>query len=153
MPKCDRCKGRISLSKSSTKKNPNRLYFSRTCCGGARKSFVSWADECPHEQYEACHAINKHHKVKSVNVDAFDPETNTCYLFQGCRWHGCDKCSAGCGLPNHMELLETTNANVQMLTDTGYNVVSRAVGMRGQNPKGISDNPCASQRWSPRWAH
>ena len=31
--------------------------------------------------------------TKTYTVDGFDRETNTVYQFNGCYWHGCEKCN------------------------------------------------------------
>lgn len=72
------------------------------------------------EDYEKCKGIMQ---KRRVNVDAYDAKTNTCYLYQGCNWHGCQKCKAGKQFIDNEERAKATEYNVELLKSNGYSVV------------------------------
>ncbi len=125
MPKCPNCKGYLSIAKASNhaKTYPNRLYYARNCCGIVQQNWHALADGVDPALHDRCLEINKKHKIKSVNVDAYDRETNTAYLYHGCRYHGCPKCDTGRQLPDHEEKLAATLRNQKLLEDSEYNLV------------------------------
>ena len=123
MPECPECGHCMSISKSGTLKNPDRLYYAKTCCKQKRLNHSGlWADAATAEQHETCLKIIKTHGREKVNVDAFDSATDTCYLYNGCRWHGCEDCAAGSGLDNHEVLCAKTKKNIEVLKASGFNV-------------------------------
>ena len=79
----------------------------------------------PQRSNSACLKVIKDHGVKERNVDAYDPETKTCYQYNGCRWHGCVKCAAGAGLEDHESLHAKTQETARILRESGYNVVEQ----------------------------
>ena len=87
-PNCHQCGEPTSISKSSTDAHKTELYYAQSCCQPARANFQQF---CPHEtieRYEQCMKLGLIN-ARKVNVDAFDSETNTCYMYDGCYFHGC----------------------------------------------------------------
>ena len=76
------------------------------------------------------HALNggEHVISKVGKVDGFCKDTNTAYEFQGCFWHGCEKCYTENTINpyNQVEMGELRNRTQiknQKIRDQGYNLV------------------------------
>ena len=76
------------------------------------------------------HALNGgEHVIPSVGkVDGFCKDTNTAYEFQGCFWHGCEKCYTENTINpwNQIEMGELkkrTQVKKQKIKDQGYNLI------------------------------
>ena len=76
------------------------------------------------------HALNggEHVIPKVGKVDGFCKDTNTVYEFQGCFWHGCEKCYTENTINpfNQVEMAELkkrTHIKNQKITDLGYNLI------------------------------
>ena len=76
------------------------------------------------------HALNggEHVIPKVGKVDGFCKDTNTAYEFQGCFWHGCEKCYTENTINpfNQVEMGELkkrTHIKNQKIKDQGYNLV------------------------------
>ncbi|XP_028408798.1 uncharacterized protein LOC114531373 [Dendronephthya gigantea] len=67
-------------------------------------------------------------RVDRYSLDGYNPELNTAYEFQGCIWHGCEKCYT-CNTVNPVngktmsDLFEATLKKNLYLKECGYNVI------------------------------
>jgi len=142
-PKCGKCGRRCTVRVSRTKKNPGRPYWAASCCREKQKDIVAWVSEEDVEQWttslflrrdkdsvdwaskneiDVIYAICDENRADRISVDAFDPKTKTVYLYHGCRWHGCSKCSHGSSKADHGALLCDTLHRRKVLEDNGYTV-------------------------------
>ena len=76
------------------------------------------------------HALNGgEYNIPNVGkVDGFCKATNTIYEFQGCFWHGCEKCYTKdtinpCNQMEMGELQNKTKIKNKKITDLGYNLI------------------------------
>ena len=108
---------------SGTPKHKGRFFYARTCCQPPKFNFQGWADEEDTATVTPSMQIIKElGQCTFANVDAFDSVTNTVFLYQGCRWHGCTKCNNGAAHPDHKAFHRDTVDTIKRLKEAGYNV-------------------------------
>ena len=120
--RCGDCHKYMSLAEA---KKDKKLYWAQTCCRPPRLNFCRAYDE----DEDTCdkEALMQNRKLNystEVNVDAFDPKTNTIYEYDGCHVHGCILCSAGKAYPDHEKKRSDTLARHKRFSEAGYNVVA-----------------------------
>lgn len=129
--RCNKCGHRFSLMYGTNGKTENKWFWARTCCENASKECNLFAgyprDDVPEKVAEAFTELNSKAKKRIVwgllrTVDAYDEETKTIYNFDGCRFHGCRKCTPGQGLDDWELRLKATEEEHARLSN-GYNLV------------------------------
>lgn len=131
---CEKCGRRLSLMYGTHGATENKWYWARTCCENVSKErtlFAGFAGDpdgvVPEKVAEAFTKLNSKAKKSIVwgmlrTVDAYDLKTKTIYNFDGCRFHGCRKCSPGQGLDDWELRLKATEEEHARLQN-GYNLV------------------------------
>ena len=93
-------------------------------------NWLKWVFSTSDEKIHIQHALNGgEHVIPGVGkVDGFCESTNTVYEFQGCFWHGCERCYTRDTINpwNQTEMGELQNRTQlknQKIRDLGYNLV------------------------------